>query len=97
MADATTGPDRPPYDLITAFQPIGSVTGGDSALVPSLGTAIPLAARGTPVVLAGWGPPERCATDAVLRIAVSSPTGCGKAPGARRAATTWRMSPHEPG
>nr|WSZ98740.1 methyltransferase domain-containing protein [Streptomyces sp. NBC_00857] len=69
MADATTGPDRPPYDLITAFQPIGSVTGGDSALVPSLGTAIPLAARGTPVVLAGWGPPERCATDAVLRIA----------------------------
>ncbi|CAM5736929.1 SAM-dependent methyltransferase OS=Streptomyces alboniger OX=132473 GN=CP975_25820 PE=4 SV=1 [Streptomyces alboniger] len=28
-----------------------------------------MAERGTPVVLAGWGPPERCATTSVLRVA----------------------------
>ncbi|MEU3188038.1 methyltransferase domain-containing protein [Streptomyces sp. NPDC006923] len=63
MAEAA-GPDRPPYDVITAFQPLGHTADG----VPGLGRAIPLARRGAPVVLAGWGPPERCATDAVLRI-----------------------------
>ncbi|MCL7381838.1 methyltransferase domain-containing protein [Streptomyces sp. 35G-GA-8] len=69
MADAAPGPGRSPYDLITAFQPIGSVAGDAKGLGPALGEAIPLARRGTPVVLAGWGPPERCATDGVLRIA----------------------------
>ncbi|MEV7869241.1 SAM-dependent methyltransferase [Streptomyces sp. NPDC088124] len=69
MADAVTGPDRTGYDLITAFQPIGSVAGDAKGLDPALRTAIPLAGHGTPVVLAGWGPPERCATDAVLRVA----------------------------
>ncbi|MER8068670.1 methyltransferase domain-containing protein [Streptomyces sp. NPDC094034] len=69
MADAAPGPGRSPYDLITAFQPIGSVAGDAKGLGPALDEAIPLARRGTPVVLAGWGPPERCATDGVLRIA----------------------------
>ncbi|MEV7421898.1 methyltransferase domain-containing protein [Streptomyces sp. NPDC091212] len=69
MADAGTEPGRAPYDLITAFQPIGSAADGARGLGPTLRTAIPLAGRGTPVVLAGWGPPERCATDAVLRVA----------------------------
>ncbi|MFE9883489.1 class I SAM-dependent methyltransferase [Streptomyces scopuliridis] len=69
MADAAPGPGRSPYDLITAFQPIGSVAGDAKGLGPSLDEAIPLARRGTPVVLAGWGPPERCATDGVLRVA----------------------------
>ncbi|MFJ8000553.1 class I SAM-dependent methyltransferase [Streptomyces sp. NPDC096310] len=69
MADAAGGPRRPGYDLITAFQPIGSVAGDAKGLDPALRTAIPLAGRGAPVVLAGWGPPERCATDAVLRVA----------------------------
>ncbi|MFE3601664.1 class I SAM-dependent methyltransferase [Streptomyces sp. NPDC059142] len=69
MADAAGEPGRPGYDLITAFQPIGSVAGDAKGLDPALRTAIPLAGRGIPVVLAGWGPPERCATDAVLRVA----------------------------
>jgi hypothetical protein len=34
-----------------------------------LAAATPLAGRGAPVVLAGWGPPERCATSSVLRVA----------------------------
>ncbi|RDG39863.1 class I SAM-dependent methyltransferase [Streptomyces corynorhini] len=69
MADAGTEPGRAPYDLITAFQPIGSAADDVRELTPALRTAIPLAGHGTPVVLAGWGPPERCATDAVLRVA----------------------------
>ncbi|MDX3854422.1 methyltransferase domain-containing protein [Streptomyces sp. AK02-01A] len=69
MAEATAGSGRPRYDLITAFQPIGHAADGVRGLGPALGSAIPLARRGAPVVLAGWGPPERCATDAVLRIA----------------------------
>ncbi|MFE4538421.1 class I SAM-dependent methyltransferase [Streptomyces scopuliridis] len=69
MADAAPGPGRSPYDLITAFEPIGCVAGDAKGLGPALDEAIPLAGRGTPVVLAGWGPPERCATDGVLRVA----------------------------
>ncbi|MFF5564982.1 class I SAM-dependent methyltransferase [Streptomyces sp. NPDC012623] len=69
MADAGAEPGRAPYDLITAFQPIGSAADDVKGLGPALRTAIPLAGRGTPVVLAGWGPPERCAMDAVLRVA----------------------------
>ncbi|MFF1419494.1 class I SAM-dependent methyltransferase [Streptomyces sp. NPDC058280] len=69
MDEAAAAPGRSPYDLITAFQPIGSSADDVEELAPALGTAIPLAEHGTPVVLAGWGPPERCATDAVLRVA----------------------------
>ncbi|WP_405984632.1 methyltransferase domain-containing protein [Streptomyces sp. NBC_00872] len=68
-AEVTAEPGRPPYDLITAFQPIGTVAGDAQGLVPALDSAIPLVERGAPVVLAGWGPPERCATYAVLRSA----------------------------
>ncbi|MFJ2441739.1 MULTISPECIES: class I SAM-dependent methyltransferase [unclassified Streptomyces] len=70
VAGTAPEPGRPPYDLITAFQPIGSPTGDARGLGSALRTALPPAKRGTPVVLAGWGPPERCATDAVLRVAV---------------------------
>jgi SAM-dependent methyltransferase len=69
MAEATAGPGPASYDLITAFQPIGSVAGDAQGLGPALRTAIPLAGHDAPVVLAGWGPPERCATDTVLRVA----------------------------
>ncbi|MFI5754120.1 methyltransferase domain-containing protein [Streptomyces sp. NPDC051569] len=69
MADTGARSDRPPYDLITAFEPVGRVAGDAEGLGTALDTAVPLAGRGTPVVLAGWGPPERCATDAVLRVA----------------------------
>ncbi|MGW6566914.1 class I SAM-dependent methyltransferase [Streptomyces sp. NPDC054975] len=55
-------PSRTPYDLVTVFH-----------LSPGLGEALDavtrLAQPGAPVVLAGWGPPERCATSSVLRVA----------------------------
>ncbi|WP_329380950.1 methyltransferase domain-containing protein [Streptomyces sp. NBC_01716] len=68
-ATAVLEAERPVYDVITAFQPIG-VAGDDSdGLGPALAEAVPMAGRGTPVVVAGWGPPERCATSGVLRVA----------------------------
>ncbi|MEU0408756.1 SAM-dependent methyltransferase [Streptomyces griseorubiginosus] len=59
----------PPYTVVTAFEPIGCLAGDSEGLGDLLAAATPLAARGTPVVLAGWGPPERCATSSVLRVA----------------------------
>lgn len=67
--DAAEDVVHPPYNLITAFQPIGCVAGDSEGLAPVLEEAAPLAERGTPVVLAGWGPPERCTTSSVLRVA----------------------------
>ncbi|MEI5034732.1 class I SAM-dependent methyltransferase [Streptomyces sp. S1A(2023)] len=61
--------DGAPYDLITVFEPIGCAAGDSEGLVPALRSAVPLAVRGASVVLTGWGPPERCATAAVLRVA----------------------------
>ncbi|MFD3960430.1 MULTISPECIES: methyltransferase domain-containing protein [Streptomyces] len=63
------GADGAPYDLITVFEPIGCAAGDSEGLVPALEAALPLAARGATVVLTGWGPPERCATAPVLRVA----------------------------
>ncbi|MEV5882932.1 SAM-dependent methyltransferase [Streptomyces sp. NPDC052020] len=57
------------YTLVTAFEPIGCLAGDSEGLGELLAEATPLAGRGTPVVLAGWGPPERCATSTVLRVA----------------------------
>ncbi|WP_447040244.1 SAM-dependent methyltransferase [Streptomyces sp. DSM 118878] len=67
-ADAAV-PEAPAYDLITAFHPIGCVAGDSEGLSSLLEGAAPLAARGASVVLVGWGPPERCATSTVLRVA----------------------------
>ncbi len=53
-------PSGPPFTLVTAFERAGA---------ESLGAVVGLAERGCPVVLAGWGPPERCATAGVLRVA----------------------------
>ncbi|WP_105973764.1 SAM-dependent methyltransferase [Streptomyces geranii] len=61
--------DTPPYNLVTAFEPIGSPAGAEEGLAGTLAAAVPQVGRGTPVVLAGWGPPERCATSAALRVA----------------------------
>ncbi|MFJ3143299.1 methyltransferase domain-containing protein [Streptomyces halstedii] len=66
-AAATTG--APPYNLLTAFHPIGCAAGDSEGLAPALAEAVPLAVRGATVVLTGWGPPERCATAPVLRVA----------------------------
>ena len=59
----------PAYNLVTAFEPIGCLAGDSEGLGELLASATPLAERGAPVVLAGWGPPERCATTSVLRVA----------------------------
>lgn len=53
------------HDLVTAFDP--AVPAGE--LRPALAAVAGSAPRGTAVVLAGWGPPERCAASAVLRVA----------------------------
>ncbi|MER7055306.1 MULTISPECIES: SAM-dependent methyltransferase [unclassified Streptomyces] len=62
-------PSAPAFDLVTAFEPIGCLAGDSEGLGELLAQATPLAGRGAAVVLAGWGPPERCATTSVLRVA----------------------------
>lgn len=57
------------YNLVTAFEPVGCVAGDSEGLAGALAAASPLVGLGVPVVLAGWGPPERCATSSVLRVA----------------------------
>lgn len=64
------GPERlpasaGPFTLVTALDP--ATRAGLPA--PALAAAAALGGRGTPVVLAGWGPSERCATHRVLRVA----------------------------
>lgn len=58
----------PAYTLVTAFEPIGCLAGDSEGLGDLLTSATPLAERGAHVVLAGWGPPERCAASSVLRV-----------------------------
>ncbi|MEV7322116.1 class I SAM-dependent methyltransferase [Streptomyces sp. NPDC093970] len=67
-ADAAD-PQAAAYDVITAFDPIGCLAGDAGGLGGLLTEATPLAAHGAAVVLVGWGPPERCATSSVLRVA----------------------------
>ncbi|MFC8571602.1 SAM-dependent methyltransferase [Streptomyces sp. NPDC057245] len=66
---AAADPSAPAFTLVTAFEPIGCLAGDSEGLGELLERATPLAARGAVVVLAGWGPPERCATTSVLRVA----------------------------
>ncbi|MYW65325.1 SAM-dependent methyltransferase [Streptomyces sp. SID8379] len=75
--------DALPYDLVTAFQPIGCTAGDSQGLSALLQSASPLAQRGAAVVLVGWGPPERCATSSVLRVAT-------KLADPLRSAGSWR-------
>ncbi|WP_189537916.1 methyltransferase domain-containing protein [Streptomyces roseolilacinus] len=67
--DTAADPAGSAYNLVTAFQPVGCTAGDSDGLVPALTAAVPTAERGSAVVLAGWGPPERCATTAVFRVA----------------------------
>jgi SAM-dependent methyltransferase len=67
--DEAARADAPAYTVVTAFEPIGCLAGDAEGLGELLAGATPLAARGAAVVLAGWGPPERCATASVLRVA----------------------------
>ncbi|MBV2353484.1 SAM-dependent methyltransferase [Streptomyces sp. J2-1] len=79
---ADTAPDGTPYTLITAFEPIGCLAGDADGLGEQLGT-LPESAQGAVVVLAAWGPPERCATASVVRAVsrLADPT---------RSASSWR-------
>ncbi|WP_406356647.1 class I SAM-dependent methyltransferase [Streptomyces sp. NBC_01635] len=65
----TAGGDDPAYTVVTAFEPIGCLAGDADGLSEQLAEAVPLTGHGAAVVLAGWGPPERCATASVLRVA----------------------------
>ncbi|MFF0168133.1 methyltransferase domain-containing protein [Streptomyces prasinus] len=65
----TAGGGGPAYTVVTAFEPIGCLAGDADGLSEQLAEAVPLAGRGAAVVLTGWGPPERCATASVLRVA----------------------------
>ncbi|KUL26127.1 methyltransferase type 11 [Streptomyces regalis] len=80
---AETRAQTPAYTLVTAFEPIGCLAGDSEGLGEVLAAATPLADRGAPVVLAGWGPPERCATSSVLRVAT-------KLADPLRSAGSWR-------
>ncbi|MER5428784.1 SAM-dependent methyltransferase [Streptomyces sp. NPDC002588] len=77
----TAGVTAPAYNLVTAFEPIGFRAGDAEALADLLTSAVPLTERGAPVVLVGWGPPERCATSAVVR-AVAGPEAVARTGGA---------------
>ncbi|MFJ6836579.1 SAM-dependent methyltransferase [Streptomyces sp. NPDC091209] len=76
---------EPAYNLVTAFEPIGCAAGDSEGLGSLLAAAAPLTGRGTPVVLVGWGPPERCSTSAVLRVAT-------KLADPLRGAASWRAA-----
>ncbi len=69
MASLPEATDSPAYNLVTAFEPIGCRAGDSEELGRTLAAAAPSVVRGSPVVLVGWGPPERCDTSAVLRVA----------------------------
>ncbi|MEU9795358.1 methyltransferase domain-containing protein [Streptomyces sparsogenes] len=63
------------FTVVTAFEPLSAIgpggggpSGPGDALAGRLAAAAALAEPGSPVVLAGWGPPERCATSTVLRV-----------------------------
>ncbi|MFE6224402.1 class I SAM-dependent methyltransferase [Streptomyces sp. NPDC057854] len=55
-------PEDGPYDVVTAFH-----AGDRTGFAPADLTRA--AQPGATVVLAGWGPPERCATEPLLRLA----------------------------
>ncbi|GGU05368.1 MULTISPECIES: class I SAM-dependent methyltransferase [Streptomyces] len=77
-AEVEGGPGGPSgglrYDVVTAFH----TTAGSAA---ELAAVTPLAESGAAIVLAGWGPPERCATGSVLRVAARL--------------TDWRPAPRD--
>ncbi|MFD0504291.1 SAM-dependent methyltransferase [Streptomyces chiangmaiensis] len=67
--EAAAAPGAPAYNLVTVFDPIGCAAEAEEGVEEQLTAATPLAEHGAFVVLAGWGPPERCSASSVLRIA----------------------------
>ncbi len=66
--ERTADPGGAAFNMVTAFHPVGCVSSIEG-LTASLVTAAGLTERGSPMVLGGWGPVERCATASVLRVA----------------------------
>ncbi|MEU5733998.1 methyltransferase domain-containing protein [Streptomyces antimycoticus] len=57
------------FTVVTAFEPLSALgAAGPAASVSALAAAAARTERGGAVVLAGWGPPERCATSGVLGV-----------------------------
>ena len=54
-----------PFTIVTVLDPAAR----SDVLAPALSAAARLCEPGTPVVLTGWGPSERCATHRILRVA----------------------------
>ncbi|MBH1933990.1 methyltransferase domain-containing protein [Streptomyces sp. AV19] len=67
--DDVADPDDRPFTLVTAFDPLYCADGTTRDMAAALARAAARARRGAPVVLAGWGPPERCAASGALRVA----------------------------
>ena len=65
LPDGGSTPAVGDCDVVTAFDPAEPA----AELRPALGAVGATARRGTAVVLAGWGPPERCSAARVLRVA----------------------------
>ncbi|MEV7688691.1 SAM-dependent methyltransferase [Streptomyces bungoensis] len=84
-ADAAAA-KTPAFTLVTVFEPIGCLAGDSEGLGDLLAGALPLTGRGAAVVLAGWGPPERCATSSVLRVATKPADPLRGTAGCRQAA-----------
>ncbi|WP_449476345.1 methyltransferase domain-containing protein [Streptomyces abikoensis] len=59
----------PAFNLVTAFDPLYCAGGSAHSMAAALARAASCAERGAPVVLAGWGPQERCAASGALRVA----------------------------
>ncbi|TWV30430.1 methyltransferase domain-containing protein [Streptomyces misionensis] len=75
--------DNAPFDLVTLFEPVRRPADDREEPARLLAEALPLAARGAAVVLAGWGPPERCATSSVLAVAAKLADPLRRADGRR--------------
>ncbi|MEU3755186.1 class I SAM-dependent methyltransferase [Streptomyces olivoreticuli] len=67
--ESVTEPGAPAFNLVTAFDPLYCAGGSAHHLAGALAKASACAEYGAPVVLAGWGPQERCAASGALRVA----------------------------
>ncbi|KJY42801.1 methyltransferase type 11 [Streptomyces sp. NRRL B-1568] len=67
--ETVLGPAGPGFNLITAFDPLFCAGPGPRGLAEAISRAAACAEHGSPVVLAGWGPQERCAASGALRVA----------------------------
>ncbi|GAA0483340.1 hypothetical protein GCM10009544_51470 [Streptomyces stramineus] len=67
--EAVAATDGPAFNLITAFDPLYCAGGSARGMAEALARAADCAEHGAPVVLAGWGPQERCAASGALRVA----------------------------